>query len=885
MSARRVAVVPHTHWDREWYDPFQTFRMRLVDMMDGLLDLLESDPSYARFLLDGQMAVIDDYLEVRPEHTERLRRLSATGRLSVGPWYILMDEFLVSGETIVRDLQLGIRRAAAFGGASEVGYLPDMFGHIAQMPQLLALAGFRHAVVWRGVPSEVTASGFWWRAPDGSEVRAEYLVDGYGNGASLPDDAKAVVAKVADHVAQFSSFLLGDVLFMNGSDHLMPEPFLGRVLAEANELQDDYEFVISSLAEHLERAPVDGLGSWTGELRSGARSNVLMGVASNHVDVKLAAALTEEALERRAEPLAAMFQPAARWPTSLLELAWREVIRNAAHDSICACSVDEVALAVLHRFAEARQIAEGVAQRSLRALGDSMRTGGYVAANTVARSRGGVVEAVLLGDELDWSRVQLVSERTQLPGELVFDTTTARTLLGMIQGPRLDEDAWIEAVHVDEEDDEVVLTVKVGPFEQPDVPLDAARAEVTAALERSPETTVRVRLEQPPIRRVLARSGAVDGFGWARFEPAALTSPASAVDEANPTLSNGLVTVVVDAVTGTFSIDGHGGFGRLVDDGDLGDSYNYSPPATDEVVEHPSSVAVVVTERGPVRSTAVVFATYTWPERIDQFQNRRVGAASVDVVTSIQVLADDPLVRVTSTFVNPSRDHRLRIHLPTVAPATESIAECAFGTVRRGLTAEGRPGEFGLPTFPSRRFVQAGRLTVVHRGLHEYEVVDVRDGAGHELALTLLRSTGMLSRLGMQLRPMPAGPLTPVEGLQLVGATITSTYALGLDVADPYAACDDVLTPLELVTAPGGGTRPDAGGVIDVDGAQVSSLQVVDGLVELRVFNPRVTPATVRVAGRRGWEVDLRGRLLGAFEEHLELRAHGIATLRLAPVS
>jgi hypothetical protein len=860
--------------------------MRLVDMMDGLLDLLESDPSYARFLLDGQMAVIDDYLEVRPEHTERLRRLTATGRLSVGPWYILMDEFLVSGETIVRDLQLGIRSAAAFGGASEVGYLPDMFGHIAQMPQLLKLAGFRHAVVWRGVPSEITTSGFWWHAPDGSEVRTEYLLDGYGNGAALPDDAKAVVAKVAEHVAKFSSFLLGDVLFMNGSDHLTPEPFLGRVLAEANEVQDDYEFVISSLIEHLDRAPLEGLGSWTGELRSGARSNVLMGVASNHVDVKLAAALTEEALERRAEPLAAMFLEAHKWPASLLDLAWREVVRNAAHDSICACSVDEVALAVLHRFAEARQIADGVAQRSLRALGDSMRTGGYVAANTVARARGGVLEAVLLGDELDWTRLQVVSERTQLPGELVFDTTTAKTLLGMIQGPRLDEDAWIEAVHVEEHDDEVVLTVKVGPFEQPNVPLDAARAEVTAALEANPETSVRVRLEQPPIRRVLARSEAVDGFGWARFAPTALASPASAGDdEAHPTLSNGLVTVVVDATTGTYSIDGHEGFGRLVDDGDLGDSYNYSPPATDQVVEHPSSVAVVVTERGPVRSTAVVIATYRWPERIDAMQNSRVGDVPVDVMTSIQVLADDPMVRVTTTFVNPSRDHRLRAHFPTVDPTTESIAECAFGTVRRGLTAEGRPGEFGLPTFPSRRFVQAGRLTVVHRGLHEYEVTDVRDGKGHELALTLLRSTGMLSRLGMQLRPMPAGPLTPVEGLQLVGATITSTYALGLDVADPYAACDDVLSPLELVTAPGGGTREDAGSFLEVDGAQVSSLQVVDGLVEVRVFNPRSTPCTVSVAGRRGWEVDLRGRLLATFEERLELRPHGIATVRLAPVS
>ncbi len=151
-----VAIVPHTHWDREWYSPFQAFRLRLVDLLDGLLPLLEGDLSYARFLLDGQTAVLDDYLEVRPEAAESLRRLATSGRLAIGPWMILMDEFMVSGETIVRDLQLGMARATEFGGASQVGYLPDMFGHVAQMPQILAQAGLEHAVVWRGVPSAVT---------------------------------------------------------------------------------------------------------------------------------------------------------------------------------------------------------------------------------------------------------------------------------------------------------------------------------------------------------------------------------------------------------------------------------------------------------------------------------------------------------------------------------------------------------------------------------------------------------------------------------------------------------------------------------------------------------------------------------------------------------
>jgi mannosylglycerate hydrolase len=157
-----VAIVPHTHWDREWYSPFQVFRVRLVQLLDALLPLLERDLSYARFLLDGQTAVLDDYLAVRPEAAPRLARLAASGRVQVGPWMILMDEFMVSGETIVRNLQLGMARATTLGGPMAVGYLPDMFGHVGQMPQVLRLAGLEHAVVWRGVPAAVTQTAFWW---------------------------------------------------------------------------------------------------------------------------------------------------------------------------------------------------------------------------------------------------------------------------------------------------------------------------------------------------------------------------------------------------------------------------------------------------------------------------------------------------------------------------------------------------------------------------------------------------------------------------------------------------------------------------------------------------------------------------------------------------
>ena len=260
QRARRVvSIVPHTHWDREWYSPFQTFRLRLVDLLDDLLPRLDADPSYAHFMLDGQMAVVDDYLAVRPDAEATLRRLAASGRVSAGPWYILMDEFLVSGETMVRNLQLGLDRAAAFGGAMDVGYLPDMFGHVAQMPQLLAPVRLRargrlarRAVVGRS--QRVLVVG-----PRRIDRARRVPPAGLRQRRRLPDDAKALVAAVADFESEWEQFLVGPILWMNGTDHLMPQPWLGRVVAEANGIQDDYELVVTSLADHLSRASTDDL--------------------------------------------------------------------------------------------------------------------------------------------------------------------------------------------------------------------------------------------------------------------------------------------------------------------------------------------------------------------------------------------------------------------------------------------------------------------------------------------------------------------------------------------------------------------------------------------------------------------------------------------------
>ncbi|MEA2842374.1 MAG: 2-O-(6-phospho-alpha-D-mannosyl)-D-glycerate hydrolase, partial [Actinomycetota bacterium] len=312
------------------------------------------------------------------------------------------------------------------------------------------------------------------------------------------------------------------------------------------------------------------------------------------------------------------------------------------------------------------------------------------------------------------------------------------------------------------------------------------------------------------------------------------------------------------------------------DDGDAGDTYNYSPPELDVAVDSPTAVAVHIEEYGPLRAAMRVVRTFEWPERLEAGRER-VGQRSVDVVTRLELRAGERLVRVTTSFDNPCRDHRLRAWFPLPTPATSTRAECAFALVERGMEAEGGPTEKGLPTFPSRRFVSAGGLTLVHEGLLEYELVD----DGKALALTLMRSVGVLSGTRLIYRPHPAGPPLPVTGAQMKGPQLVR-YALAVGDEDPYALADDAFLPLAAVTGSGYGPRPATGSALRVTGAQVSALRRAhSGRLELRVFNPTVEMATVDLDGRSGWLVDLRDRPLNRFDGAFELKPWGIATVHL----
>jgi alpha-mannosidase len=398
MTNPELVLVPHTHWDREWYQPFPEFLERLIQMMDRLIEVLDGDERFAHFHLDGQVAMIDDYLDVRPEREADIRRLAGAGRFSVGPWYTQMDEFLVSGESHIRNLERGLVRARDLAGGADVpvdgpafGYLPDQFGHIGQMPQILSNAGIGHAVVWRGVPASVDRTAFLWSSPDGSVVQTEYLVWGYSLGWEFANKHDA--AGIAEALRNCEGWLRpltareDRMLVTVGSDHAIPQADLAPLLGEAAEMAGvDARF--GSIASFLGAGdPPTDLPTWEGELRSASRAHLLPNVYSSRIHQKRERARIEALVERYAEPLAALV-PGAAWPAAALDRIWRLLLWNGAHDSVCGCSVDQVARDVDARYAEARGLAEVIVSDALASL--AAQVGAAVVVNPSPFERDGV---------------------------------------------------------------------------------------------------------------------------------------------------------------------------------------------------------------------------------------------------------------------------------------------------------------------------------------------------------------------------------------------------------------------------------------------------------------------------------------------------------------
>ncbi|MEU8804418.1 alpha-mannosidase [Spirillospora sp. NPDC048819] len=899
-DAPEIVVVPHTHWDREWYLPFQRFRLRLVSLLDGVIDGMEADPRW-HFTLDGQMAAVDDYLEIRPERRERVAALVREGRLAVGPWQILHDEFLCSGENIVRNLELGMRRAEELGATMMVGYLPDQFGHCAQTPQILKLAGIEHACVWRGVPGEVRASAFAWQAPDGTAIRTQYLPEGgYGNAASMfeefADGASLLPGRAAGFAASMGRWYPrgGPLLAMYGADHTAPAPDLADRVAEAG-----LGMRLDTLAGYFagQDPSVDGLPHVRGELRSHARANILPGVISARVRLKQMMGRAERLVERYAEPLTALWY--AGDAQRFLDLAWRRLIEVSCHDSVTGCGSDETAEQVAARMAEAEQLGRAVCDLVTAERAASVPLGAHLVFNPTPAPRTGLVtldvpsdgEPGLVTGDGRPVPVQTLEIAPTVLDDAVHPASRLPILLERVYG-RVLFGQEIRDWSVSREDRTLTFHVT----SRADAPFDIG--DVREAL-RGADGDWRVRILADP-RRTVAALVDVPALGLTTVQPAPASSGtpvAAPVSAEGNVLDNGLLRAQVhaDGTLGLRTPSGHvvEGVGRIVDGGDLGDSYNHAPPADDRLVGDPLTVDVRPVWRGPLLAAYDIVRTYRWPASGDVPRDARSAAEEdVTVTTRAELRAGEPFLRLRVTFDNRCEDHRVRLHMALPRQAGASFAEGQFAITERGLTAEGGFGERPVPTFPASGFVAAGGLAVLLDHVTEYEII----GGGREMALTLLRSIGYLSRDRNAYRDQPAGPQLPTPRAQCRGERTADLAIMPYDGERPGA---DVLQAAEayrheLLTGAGYGhaavpAPPSREGIaITGDGVVMTSLRARDGWIETRMVAQHAEPATAVLRGpfTEATRVDLRGRPGIPLDVHdgtvtLALRPWEIATVRL----
>lgn len=797
-------VFSHTHWDREWYLPYSTFRVKLAEVVDRVLDELEAGEGFEHFVLDGQAIVLEDYLGLRPENEGRLRAAVAAGRLSIGPWYVLPDEFLVGGEATARNLLLGRQACRRFGEPSRAGYLPDTFGHVAQMPQLLAKAGLSSFVYWRGHGDEALElpSEWRWRAPDGSEVLALNLAGGYCNGAALgyeeiwevhhprAVDLELALRQVRERISSIAAASAGSVWALaGGCDHHPPQRRLGEILAALRAAEPDLEIRHTGLDAWVTAVGAQGLElkAWQGELRAGRDAHLLSGVLSARMWIKQRNEELQTLLEGLLEPLVALgrLRHGIEAPRGVLALAWRTLLANHPHDSICGCSVDEVHREMATRFDQVEQLAEAELDRlasRIRPLFAPRREDDGETALTVFNPlpfpRRALAErlTILLPEQAPLEELELVDEAGR---PVPFRAASRRWLLRF----------W----NVDYRSLRTVRqqTERLATY----LELFGERIVKARGDEGLVDQVVELQLlaDLPALGhrtlRLRRRPGApVDPLGAEGPVEAALISAEGAWIE-NEALK---VWLKPD---GRFDLL-HKASGRrfedlgLFEDGeDAGDEYDWSPAPEGRTLTSaglPGTLDLV--ENTGLAATLRADLLWELPDALALDRRRRTEAATaVPLRVELRLAAASPLLEVRVHVDNRVRDHRLRLLAPTGIAAGEIVSDSQFHVLARPL--ERPAGEDWvqppLGAVPQQEFSlvedAAGGLALHVRGLPEIEAFAGADGCV-TLAQTLLRGVEWLSRDDFPTRKFcNAGPTLHTPDAQCLGRQV---FELALQ---PYA--------------------------------------------------------------------------------------------------
>ena len=350
---KQVIAYLHTHWDREWYREFEIFRLRLLRVFDNILYMLESN-KIPCFYFDGQISALEDYLELRPEKKAIVKTLIYSKKLFIGPFYCLIDEFLTDRNCFKKNLELGMKISFAYGCEDFIGYLPDTFGHSENVPDILRDYGIDKCITWRGCgdfPAE-----FKWCGMNTVNLVRGYFNNIFALNCSLEEKAR-LLKKELDLISEKSGLF---ILLPIGADHLgIPDDIQDQIIGINELLKEDYNIKLGSPFDYFKQ-----VGSnfekfkYNGELRDNSKTFTLQGVFSSRLDLKRYN--TEASYRLDLAGRYVNYTGYEKKYDKALEYAYKMLLRNQAHDSICGCSTDDVHQENIVRYKKILQIANTI---------------------------------------------------------------------------------------------------------------------------------------------------------------------------------------------------------------------------------------------------------------------------------------------------------------------------------------------------------------------------------------------------------------------------------------------------------------------------------------------------------------------------------------------
>jgi mannosylglycerate hydrolase len=822
---KTVMLISHTHWDRQWYKTVQEFRLALGRMMDNLLRLLQDDPDFKVFHLDGQTAIIQDYLELRPENRAIIIRMIQEGRLKIGPWFLQPDNFLVSGEGLIRNLLKGTRYARSMGGNTSVGWLPDSFGHNAQMPQILKNFGIESFLFSRGLGDhlENEASEFIWEAPNKDRVIAILQRGGYYGGGNLAypffwgnifliePDHDLALKRLRKIIASSEEGSASETIpIWNGADHMAPERTLSATIRHADKHLKDYTLVHGSIDDYITglRPVEDSLQIVRGELRGSRYEPILSSVLSSRMHIKQRNYHIERALERETEPVSVCAHlMGASYPVNELCDAWDGVLKNHFHDAICGCSIDQAHKEMDYGFEKAEQTCRELNRWAME----------HIAAKAVGKkARNTDINLLLFNPQLqkredslelsvevpDWRKersavlddgsivpLQIIDKRrvhdSWIPRKLACSRIIQNLHLFQQNLNALDNRAITGAQFRNgEKEPELVLFLGSKAIEP-----EGIISSIIEKLRTFPDDLLfHISAHFMKVRMIVPVRLPACGYTSIALEKqtdktAATAKWFSPVTAGKNFLENRHLRIdikekglldLLHKESGSLIADAH----FFQDQADRGDTYDFCPVDGENQENSrldPESVSIRVTEKGPVRAAIVIDYLFRIPDALHTSdRNRRSSRlTSLKITTTVLLTWNAPFAEIRTTIENSAKDHRLRICVPAPVKSGEVYSDGQFMISKRDSASLLRPQWASPPpqVFPHDKWfalTDGDRgIAFFSEGLPEHAVE--KSDHGEILALTLLRSVGWLSRQDIKTRPGHGGPAIETPDAQCPG--------------------------------------------------------------------------------------------------------------------